>query len=347
MKRMGNNNICEFDDDDSSEEQASRRQFLSYFNKSRLPPVETWSHYPLYVTSSVRAPDVVYGLPMTDGFSPSFPLDGSLVEFDGPLFKGKIQSRVSDISSNEKYNCRNPTMSNDQYFAGRSRQFQWCVQGMFKQRIRFDEIVTGQEFGKPFRNFPDAKLIKTGMALLKSRLPDSFECDLESGEPKFEHPLLAGCQLFRIDDPQRSRVPDIASFHFKSELMEDSSLLGDASVPQESQARRKYFSQTENLSKFYFEPGLIYTFDFYSNFFSPKRYALEMNSFFHVSLMPFFNGYPIFMALAKHKQSGFFLWGTEMWHSRLLNYDEKPSALARIFSSKKGVCKRKKMNERK
>lgn len=339
-KRVGNNQARSSDDDDSKE-QASRSDFLAYYKKSRLPPVETWTSYPLYVTSSIRASsNVVYDLPMAGGdFVPSFPLDGSPVDFDGPLFEGKIQSRVRGTSAATKFNCKTPAISNDQYFSGRSRQFQWRVQGTFKQRMRFDEVVTGQEFGKPFRNFPDALVIKTGMTLLKSRLPDSFECDLKCDNPKFEHPLLAGCQLFRIDDPQRGNVPDIASIHCESALIEDTSLLDDVLVPQEGQARRKYFSRTKNLRKFYFEPGLIYTFEFYSNFFSPKRHALEITPFFHISLIPYFNGFPIFMALAKHKHTGDFLWGTEMWHSRLLKEDEKPSAFARIFSSKKNDSK--------
>jgi len=38
------------------------------------------------------------------------------------------------------------------------------------------------------------------------------------------------------------------------------------------------------------------------------------------------------MAMAKDKCSDTYLWGTEMWHKRLINYDEKPSGLvARLF----------------
>lgn len=40
----------------------------------------------------------------------------------------------------------------------------------------------------------------------------------------------------------------------------------------------------------------------------------------------------LFMAMAKEKGSGEYLWATEMWHKRLLNYEEKPGRVARLFS---------------
>ena len=38
------------------------------------------------------------------------------------------------------------------------------------------------------------------------------------------------------------------------------------------------------------------------------------------------------MSMAKEKSSGHYLWATEMWHKRLLNYYECPGRLAQLFS---------------
>lgn len=114
-----------------------------------------------------------------------------------------------------------------------------------------------------------------------------------SEEPKFEHPLLAGCQSFRIDRPEDIR--DENSIHGVGEdgnVIEDISILNDLTVPEDSVARRKYFSKISNLEKFHFETDFIYTFDFYANFFSPARHRLELTPFLSVDLIPYFNGYP-------------------------------------------------------
>lgn len=38
------------------------------------------------------------------------------------------------------------------------------------------------------------------------------------------------------------------------------------------------------------------------------------------------------MSMAREKNSGEYLWATEMWHKRLLNYEEYPGRLARLFT---------------
>jgi len=272
------------------------------------------------------------------------PLNGESIPFEGPYFKGIISSRVrdmDDLHDISEDNAETGKISNTTYFKNRSRQFQWTVQGQFKNRTRFDHVMTGQEFERPFRNAPAVSLVKRGMNLLKSRLPDSFVCDLFSETPRFEHPLVTGCQFFRVD-----RVEDIDSEYFDNhnhcriwgqsetgEIIEDLSLLNDPAIPKNAEKRRKYFNKKENIEKFFFEPDLVYSFDFFANFFSPARHCLELTSFFHVDLIPYFNGYPLFMAMAKDKTTGKYLWGTEMWHKRLLCYNTKPGYVARLLSS--------------
>jgi len=211
------------------------------------------------------------------------------------------------------------------------------VSGTFTKRMRFDEVVTGQDFGRPFRNSPASHLVKRGLDLLKNKLPETFECDLLSEEPRFEHPLIAGCQCFRVDRIEAfGETSEGIPFEeiFEKKLVEDTRLLGDSRIPQESDARRKFFSKKKNLEGFFFETGFVYTFDFYASFFSPARHRLELTPFFSIDLAPYFNGYPLFMAMAKEKKSGEYLWATEMWHKRILNFDQKPGLVGRFFASR-------------
>ena len=51
------------------------------------------------------------------------------------------------------------------------------MQGRFKKRIRFDHLVTGQDFNAPFRtsNGISKTIVQRGLELLKHKLPEAFE----------------------------------------------------------------------------------------------------------------------------------------------------------------------------
>ncbi|KAL7550597.1 hypothetical protein ACHAWF_013818 [Thalassiosira exigua] len=322
-------------------EEADRKAFLAYARQSGLATTTEWptNSSPVLVVPSHRAKDVEYRFSCHEDRGKSslavLPMDGCVLSFDGPHFEGKLVSRMRDTSSTiESNGSIKSSMPNGEYFQNRSRQYQWSVQGRFKKRTRFDKIVTGQEFGRPFRNAPSSRVVKKALDLLKHKLPETFECDLFSDEPRFEHPLLAGCQHFRVDRPDDIKELDgnIHGVGTDGNVIEDTSLLADDSVPQDGVARRKYFAKNCNLEKYFFEPDLTYTFDFFANFFSPARHRLELTPFFSVDLIPYFNGFPLFMSMAKEKDSQEYLWATEMWHRRLLNYDESPGRLARLFT---------------
>lgn len=319
-------------------EEAERMAFSAYAQQSGLPRPSEWSSSsPLLVVPSHRAKGVEYQLPCDEDVGSGasvIPMDGCAVPFDGPNFVGILSSRMRDVPT---LTDRDGPKSNRDYFQNRSRQYQWSVQGRFKRRTRFDKIVTGQEFGRPFRNAPSSRVVKRGLELLKHKLPETFDCDFFSEEPRFEHPLLAGCQYFRIDHPEEVEdLPgsEVHGIGDDGNVIEDTHLL-DESIPQDGDGRRKYFAKSCNLERYYFEPDLVYTFDFFANFFSPARHRLELTPFFSVDLVPYFNGYPLFMSMAKEKDSQEYLWATEMWHKRLLDFDESPGRLARFFSSSK------------
>ncbi len=152
-------------------------EFLSYFHESRLPHPDHWPEKSsVFVTASQRAPQITYNLSRSESLDvPPFPLDGSVVEFSGPMFSGKIVSRIKDAPSMTTSDRSPPLCPSDQYFKGRSRLFQWTVQGVFSKRCRFDKIVTGQYLDRPFRNAPSSTIVKRGLDLMKNRLPDTFE----------------------------------------------------------------------------------------------------------------------------------------------------------------------------
>lgn len=49
----------------------------------------------------------------------------------------------------------------------------------------------------------------------------------------------------------------------------------------------------------------------------------------------------LFMAMAKEKESGEFLWATEVWHSRLLDFESKEGTSNGIFKRMFGASTKK------
>ena len=197
----------------------------------------------------------------------------------------------------------------------------------FQYRLFF----TGQEFERPFRNAPSSQIVHRLLGIMKSKLPDSFECDFLTDKPFFEHPLLAGCQHFRIDNTEdliNTAENELYGIDIDGNVVEDTSLLQDVDIPRDGAGRRKFFSKSSNLSRFVFDPCFVYTFDFFSNFFNPNRFSLEIGPL-SFDILPYFNGYPLFLSMAKVKSSGEMIWATEIWHKRLLNYEETPGRLSR------------------
>eukprot|EP00986_Skeletonema_menzelii_P020590 scaffold31714_cov148-Skeletonema_menzelii.AAC.4 len=298
-----------------------RKAFTDYARKSNLPSLDDWSRDSLLVPS-IRGNNITYSSPSGLNSCSSLPTDGSVVQIKSSLFEGKLVTRLRDADKASDV-CNN-------YFRNRSRQYNWIVQGTFIQRTRFDDVITGQEFGRPFRNKPSSQIVQRLLDMLKHKLPESFECDFLAEKPFFRHPLIAGCQHFRIDKvTDFSAEDELHGISTDGNVIEDTCLLNDAKIPQDGAGRRKFFSKNSNLSRFYFEPDLMYTFDFYSDFFSPTKFSLEMAPLLSIDIMRYFNGYPLFLSMAKDKSKGEYLWATEIWHKRLLNYEETPGRLAR------------------
>lgn len=211
-----------------------------------------------------------------------------------------------------------PTQGSDQaYFASKARQFQSVVQGTFKKRMRFDEVLSGQEFSQPLRELPMQFVVRGVLNLIKHRLPPGNSIDLFGDEPHFLSPFINDQQTVCVTDPSKGETPPDIAAH---ELPEDMRHAGHE-IPDERWARRKYFSKQANLEKYYFEPGLVYTFDFYQHFFRPFDFKLD----FKVTawnIAPWLGepgeGKPMMLTMAKSGPSGEYLWSFEMWHRKLL-----------------------------
>ena len=72
------------------------------------------------------------------------------IEFETPLFKGCAVIWAQGLPSTPKG-----------LFEGKRRKTSITIQGRFKQELAFEDVVTGQEFGRPAQNLPAKWLVWT------------------------------------------------------------------------------------------------------------------------------------------------------------------------------------------
>ena len=113
--------------------------------KIRLPSKETWPDYPLLFRNSGHCAatitdaegnvqDPYAALPINDPNTPIF--------FETRLFKGRALFRIDDLPPNPRPGGRGGSAMAADYFEGRKRKMQVCVQGQFKERLSFDQVMS-------------------------------------------------------------------------------------------------------------------------------------------------------------------------------------------------------------
>ena len=201
----------------------------------------------------------------------SLPMDGTCIPFETSLFKGFLVQRVRRGGGD------GGGTDAAWYWRGRRRRAQSLVVGVFKERVRVDAVLTGQEFSAPFRKIPN--WIRTAVALAK-RISPGMRADLLSNTPSMLAPLAATAQTMRVDDAAgftRSTVETLAAAR---DIDEDTTRL--LSAVMSAQRRRAYFSDRVKAARHWFEPGVlgksgsVYTFDCYQDKLDLTEWALPL-----------------------------------------------------------------------
>lgn len=295
-----------------------------------LPHLTDWPHAPVYVRLSPMTP----GNMRLDGaahFS-SIPVNPgkAATPFETPLFKGKVIVRIDGIPGAEEY---------FDYKKGKGERMlmQCCVQGTFKRRVSFEDLYTGQAFYRNLTSLPSSWILSPGMALVRSISP-GLKVDLKHPQPfmvsvwsPFKRccnprrlpllptlfcqsqlsPMAATTKILRAE--REGEELDILSHNIE----EDTSLLGGTfRSGMDPHARKKHFSKPENLKMHFFEPGVVYTFDFWQNMFSASTFQMDVG-IWKVPLADYLNAQPC-QIMAKDVTTGEFAWNVEIFHESLV-----------------------------
>jgi len=227
-------------------------------------------------------------------------------DFENRLFKGSLMVRLRNLDNTPQ-----------EYFQGRNRRMQVCLQGRFKRRTRFDKVFSGQEFSKPLAWLPSRTVVNTCFAVLTPVLPPTFKHDVFSETPFFLSPLLCTCQGFAVERPGEQQ--DVFGLpEHRWAIQENTLLLDDPDVPKNGDKRRKYFGHQANLEKYHFEPDLVYTFDYYQHYFDATQMNLDLSSFLRFDATRILGEQALQLSMAKDITTNEYLWNFDMLHASLV-----------------------------
>lgn len=218
-----------------------------------------------------------------NGIGAALPINNSdaPICFETRLFKGWLVQRV-----------RGRPDSDDAYFRGRRRYSQSLVVGVFKQRLRCDEVVTGQEFDRPFTHLPS--WVRAGLALAK-RISPGMKADLLGPSPMMLAPLAATAQAIWRGDAARFDVHALRALVASRDIEE--CFLSGAQLRRGSRTsssgscgaavRRAHFSKRARARLHYFErgqlgdgavfgSGTVYAFDMYQDKMDLGAWAIKL-----------------------------------------------------------------------
>jgi len=238
------------------------------------------------------------------------------LEFETDIFKGKVVCRflgMKGATPEEFYIERGKICNNI--------AFQVVVQGEFKERIRMDQVVTGGEFRRPFENIPPRTIVYTGQELFKVITP-GLACDVTADEPYYL--ALLGGLVSQMSVDTKDTVPNILDFVIpeQCDIIEgNNGFFRDGKhldVQTRGSRRVKQLANPATAKQYYYEPGLIYTFDNMQSYLHLDTYSFDVGKVLTLKLERHLNGQPI-QFFAK-TGDGRYAFCFEMWHEKLLPY---------------------------
>lgn len=267
-------------------------------NNSRLSEPTSWPHRPLFIRKN-KAASFNSNLTCSSYESCSLPI-GEPFHFESDLFVGTALIRIKGCRADDDEN----------YFGGRKRTSTTIIQGRFKEALRADEVLTGQEFFRPFRRRIPRWIVQAGTMFFRQLAP-GLQIDLDSDRPSMFSILAGTAQVFRADEA--GTEPDITG----RSVFEHCEFGGK----KLNSAKRKRLLRNPGAAENYiFDTESVYTFDFYQHLLDPFSYTMNLGLIKNVDLAPSLDNQAI-QACAKTKD-GRYLWSFDFWHENCIDKSE-------------------------
>eukprot|EP00891_Asterochloris_glomerata_P006939 jgi/Astpho2/6939/Aster-x1409 len=193
------------------------------------------------------------------------------IEFETDLFKGQACIWIQGLPSTP------PGL-----FKGKQRKSMITVQGRFKQRVAFEDCLSGQEFARPARDLPPRWLVESVLIKLAQRISPSMEIGPLSA-PFVLAPVVALAQSIHVAAGEES-APDIASLEPEEDMtLLDKKLVDKSGKELSGAKRKKLFWSKANRAGRSFTPEHVWTICMYQHFVDLSTYELDMVRRFDLS----------------------------------------------------------------
>jgi len=246
--------------------------------------------------------------------APSLPLNsGEGIEFATSLFKGVAHMWVAGL----------PDSPGKERMQGHQTLF--TVRGRFLQEgLSHADIITGQEFDRPFQNVPGKWIINSALAMGQQLMPSSDFGDLDT--PYMLTPLICCGSLSLEEAEEDVNLADMDP----PQIAEDCRVLGaqfqtSSGSPCKESVRKKAYGDRKKRSSTCFRTDLVYSFSFYQRYLDMTTLKFELGYGLSFDLASILNGQP-FRMLCKQKSTGDYLWNFELWHAAMADAARKRAA---------------------
>jgi len=286
-----------------------------------IPSFDEWPQYPILVTQSKRPaakqPDLslkVDNHPDKESHNNNnnkvVCINSKPIKVDSSLFEGETFIFVQDVKTSG--------IGEDASKELEKRRSSFTLKGRFKRRVRFSDLVIGHEFNEGIVSPPNWQR-HIILGFLNKFFP---YLQISLGERASAlAPVLVDCRRMKVSRRNTASCGEGRERELELHgVEEETTLLGGyfAQKPRTSRERMRYFKSKQNLEKFWFDPDLDYTFEFYQNNLSFTDYKLHFG-FFSVGIGRIIKGNPV-QFLIKSSSTREYLCYFQFWSARLLGY---------------------------
>ncbi|KAI8463972.1 MAG: hypothetical protein J3K34DRAFT_441942, partial [Monoraphidium minutum] len=212
--------------------------------------------------------------------------------------------------------------SYEPYFAGKKRRSVLMFQGRFKRPLQLSDVITGQEFDRPFKNLRGCWLMEKVVLAFARRVVSCLELGDVTRNPYMVFPLMALAHVVNVSPVGQEPPIDQATEDLR---LWDPTLVDKKGAPMAAEARRKHFMNERHLEGRRYDTNHVWTFYIWQQVIDVAGYFLDL-VVQQYDMVQHLDGQPL-QSMVKHKPSGKYLFHMVYWNKKQITETERLSAL--------------------
>jgi hypothetical protein len=262
-----------------------------------LPATSSWPHRPVWLKASDETK--VIGVSEKEALPLGIP-----VEFETPLFKGKLLLRLRNVKSDDP-------KPHKAYFDGRKRVMQTVVQGKFKKPIPMSDVYVGCVFKKPLEQAPPPMFVGMMNAVMK-RVAPGVIFELDTAKPRVVALYAGTAETISIDTP--GEEPDMTGADLPENL---SRKFG--SKFKSIKHRKQKLSLPKKAVHYEFDTENVYTFHTYDDKMDYGTYSITLPMYGDYNISKAIGRQP--MSLTAVTSKGDTVYSFDLWHESVYDLE--------------------------